>query len=507
MAGTAAESRLGITQHTPDVICASCPIHPHLAQPLRKSRPRMATRIATSFRELSRAVRMCTPTLVSARLIRTHGLMPERPAFRPIKKLLVANRSEIAIRVFRTATELGMRTVAIYTHEDRYALHRFKADEAYEVGQPGEPLRAYLDIDGIVAIAKQYGVDAIHPGYGFLSENPRFAEACDRNGHHIRRPLTEAARTARRQDRCPRRSPGRQGSRSSKAATASAPLKPLRRPLRSSAIRSSSRRRTAAADAACGSSARPRNSRPRSRRRSSESQNAFGSPDVFVEKFIEHARHIEVQLLGDWHGNLVHLWERDCSVQRRHQKVVEIAPAPNLDPKVRQGLCDAAIAIGRAGRLRERRHGRVSRRCRRGQLLLHRGESAHSGRAHRHRGSHRHRHRQLADCSSRRDARSTIPRLVSAISRTSRPPASRCSAASRRKTRRTTFCPTTAASPTIARRAAWASVSMRGSAFSGAVVNPFYDSLLVKVTARGRRFLDAVHEDDPHACRSSASAA
>src|SRR5690606_24549502 len=104
--------------------------------------------------------------------------MPDRPKFRPIKKLLVANRSEIAIRVFRTATELGLRTVAIYTHEDRYALHRFKADEAYEIGKAGEPLKAYLDIDGIVALAKQYDVDAIHPGYGLLSQNPDFAAAC-----------------------------------------------------------------------------------------------------------------------------------------------------------------------------------------------------------------------------------------------------------------------------------------------------------------------------------------
>src|ERR1700694_1989202 len=101
-----------------------------------------------------------------------------QPAVRPIRKLLVANRSEIAIRVFRTAHELGIRTVALYTHEDRYALHRFKADEAYSIGKPGEPLRAYLDIAGVVALAQRHGIDAIHPGYGFLSENPDFARAC-----------------------------------------------------------------------------------------------------------------------------------------------------------------------------------------------------------------------------------------------------------------------------------------------------------------------------------------
>src|SRR5215813_13480329 len=116
--------------------------------------------------------------------------MPE-PTPRPIRKLLVANRSEIAIRVFRTAHELGIRTVAIYSHEDRFALHRFKADEAYRVGKPGEPIRAYLDIPGIVALAKQHGVDAVHPGYGFLSENPAFAKACREAGLNFIGPRTE----------------------------------------------------------------------------------------------------------------------------------------------------------------------------------------------------------------------------------------------------------------------------------------------------------------------------
>ena len=121
-----------------------------------------------------------------------------------IRKLLVANRSEIAIRVFRTAHELGIRTVAIYSHEDRYALHRFKADEAYQVGQPGEPIRAYLDIDGIVDVARQYGVDAIHPGYGFLSENPGAGPGLRRGGHHLLRPAAGDSGTAGRQDRGPR---------------------------------------------------------------------------------------------------------------------------------------------------------------------------------------------------------------------------------------------------------------------------------------------------------------
>src|SRR5215831_10434593 len=117
--------------------------------------------------------------------------MPEEPTPRPIRKLLVANRSEIAIRVFRTAHELGIRTVAIYSHEDRFALHRFKADEAYRVGQQGEPIRSYLDIDGIVALCKQHDIDAVHPGYGFLSENPGFARACRDAGIIFVGPRTE----------------------------------------------------------------------------------------------------------------------------------------------------------------------------------------------------------------------------------------------------------------------------------------------------------------------------
>ncbi|MCX7391709.1 MAG: pyruvate carboxylase [Planctomycetota bacterium] len=269
---------------------------------------------------------------------------------RPIKKLLVANRSEIAIRVFRSAHELGIRTVAIYAHEDRFALHRFKADESYLIGRSGEPIRSYLDIAGIVSLAMAHGVDAIHPGYGFLSENPEFAAACKEAGITFVGPRVELLETLG--DKTTARELARKAgvpilAGSSKPVTSVADAakiaKELGWPVMLKAAHGGGGRGMRIVrgedELAVALEAAQR-----------ESQTAFGSASVFVEKFIQRARHIEVQLLGDTHGGLVHLFERDCSVQRRHQKVVEVAPAPNLDPKMRTAICDAAIAIGRAAR-------------------------------------------------------------------------------------------------------------------------------------------------------------
>jgi pyruvate carboxylase len=265
-----------------------------------------------------------------------------------IRKLLVANRSEIAIRVFRTAHELGIRTVAIYSHEDRFALHRFKADEAYLIGKQGEPIRAYLDIDGIIAICKANGVDAIHPGYGFLSENPKLRAACDANGIIFVGPQEDSLnklgdKTSAREIADIAQVPILAGT--NKALQTLDEAKQVAASLGYPII-------LKAAHGGGGRGMRVVNAEselgPQLESAQREAFAAFGSGDVFIEKFITRARHIEVQIMGDSHGNLVHLWERDCSVQRRHQKVVEIAPAPNLDPKVRQGLCDAAIKIGRA---------------------------------------------------------------------------------------------------------------------------------------------------------------
>ncbi len=265
----------------------------------------------------------------------------------PIRRLLAANRSEIAIRIFRSAHELGVRTVAIYSHEDRYALHRFKADEAYEVGNTGEPIRAYLDIDAIIKLAKEREIDAIHPGYGFLSENPDFAQACVDAGITFVGPQPETLRQL-----------GDKLSARKIAEQAQVPvLGGSRRAIRDVARGLKLAEKTGfpiilkAAHGGGGRGMRVVRSADefatafeQARR---ESLTAFGSPDIFVEKFVERARHIEVQLLGDRHGGLVHLYERDCSVQRRHQKVVEIAPAPSISGELRQALCDAALKIGR----------------------------------------------------------------------------------------------------------------------------------------------------------------
>ncbi len=278
--------------------------------------------------------------------------MPDSTAaLRPIRKLMVANRSEIAIRVFRSTHELGIRTVAIYAHEDRFALHRFKADEAYRVGNAGEPLRSYLDIDGIVALAKEREVDAIHPGYGFLSENPKFAQACQDAGIIFVGPRVEvleqlgdklAARRLARLAKVPILSGGDEPVK--KKADAHKLAKKLGYPVIIKASMGGGGRgmRVAHADEQLDDAIDAAQR---------EAGTAFGVADVFVEKFIPRARHIEVQLLGDRHGNLVHLFERDCSLQRRHQKVVELAPAPNLDDSIRRDLWDAALAVGRAVRL------------------------------------------------------------------------------------------------------------------------------------------------------------
>ncbi|MDH3353901.1 MAG: pyruvate carboxylase, partial [Chromatiales bacterium] len=265
---------------------------------------------------------------------------------KPIKKLLIANRSEIAIRIFRTAKELDIDTVAIYTHEDRYALHRFKADEAYQIGPEGEPIKSYLDIDGIIAIALDHEVDAIHSGYGFLAENPAFAKACADNNIIFIGPSVDALeqlgdKTSAREIAAKAGIPVSSGS-SRAIETPEAGLE-LSTTLGYPVILKASH----------GGGGRGMRIVRRAEdfistfeEAQSESLSAFGSPDIFVEKFVEHARHIEVQIMGDQHDNLVHLYERDCSVQRRYQKVVEIAPAPQLDSKLQHTIHKAALAIG-----------------------------------------------------------------------------------------------------------------------------------------------------------------
>jgi pyruvate carboxylase len=275
----------------------------------------------------------------------------QSPSFaraRPIHRLLVANRSEIAIRVFRAATELGIRTVAVYAEEDKLSLHRFKADEAYQIGKGKGPLEAYLTIPEVIRVAKEAKVDAIHPGYGFLSESPEFAEACAEAGIIFIGPKPQTMRTL-----------GNKVAARNLAISVGVPVMPATEPLTDdpAAIKAEASRirypvMLKASWGGGGRGMRPIEGEEKlidavmTAKR--EAKAAFGKDEVYLEKLVRRARHIEVQLLGDSHGNLVHLYERDCTIQRRHQKVIERAPALNIPESTRKGLCDAAIAIGKA---------------------------------------------------------------------------------------------------------------------------------------------------------------
>lgn len=264
-----------------------------------------------------------------------------------IKKLLIANRGEIAIRVLRAAAELHIKTVSIYTHEDRFSPHRYKADEAYQIGQDDDPLKPYLDIDEIIGIAKKHEVDAIHPGYGFLSENVEFAKRCAEAGIIFVGPTPEVM--------------DRLGNKiSAKIAAVEAGL-----PIIESSIGELDSVEDALREAvrigfpvmlkavAGGGGRGMRVIRAESELRQAfndarnEAEKAFGDATVFLEKFVDSPKHIEVQILADTHGNIVHLYERDCSVQRRFQKVVEVAPSVNLAEKTRQTLLDYGLQIAR----------------------------------------------------------------------------------------------------------------------------------------------------------------
>ena len=407
------------------------------------------------------------------------------------KKLLVANRSEIAIRVFRSASELGIRTVAIYSHEDRYALHRFKADEAYRIGKTGEPIRSYLDIPSIIALAKEIEADAIHPGYGFLSERPEFAKACAEAGIKFVGPSVAvleslgdktAARTIAIKAGVPVLGGTDESIESLEDARAMATE--IGFPVMIKAAKGGGGRgmravKTVAEFDQAFESAR------------NEARTAFGCADVFIEKFISRAKHIEVQLLGDEHGNLVHLFERDCSVQRRHQKVVELAPAPNLSQKLRDGILEAAVKIGKA----------VNYSCAGTVEFLVDVDASKF---------------YFIEVNPRIQVEHTVTEEITNIDIVK----SQILVAQGMELahddiglgdqknvqingfavqcRVTTEDPANNFMPDYGRVTHYRSAGGMGirldagSAFSGAVVNPFYDSLLTKVTTRGRRFVDAV---------------
>jgi pyruvate carboxylase len=265
-----------------------------------------------------------------------------------MQKILAANRSEIAIRILRAADELGLRTVAIYSQEDRLSLHRFKADEAYLIGAGKGPVEAYLDIDGIVALALEKNVDAIHPGYGFLSENPAFARACHKAGITFVGPTPElltifgdktAAKKLARENGVPT-VPGSEEALVDPAAIRAA-AKEIGYPLIIKASFGGGGRGMRIVQ-------KSDELIPKLEEAQREAGGAFGRSEVFIERYIRRAKHIEVQVLADHFGNIVHLWERDCSVQRRHQKVVEVAPSINLPRSLRERICHAGVQLCRA---------------------------------------------------------------------------------------------------------------------------------------------------------------
>src|SRR5690606_13830038 len=263
------------------------------------------------------------------------------------KKILVANRGEIAIRAFRAAFELGAKTVAVYPFEDRNSLHRLKADEAYQIGEIGHPVRAYLDIDEIIRVAKLSGADAIYPGYGFLSENPELARAAAANGITFIGPTSDVLEMA-----------GNKVTSKEHAIQAGIPV------LASTAATDNVEELLAQADsigfplfakAVAGGGGRgmrrvdsPDQLREALTAAIREATSAFGDGRMFLEQAVLRPRHIEVQILADGSGNTIHLFERDCSVQRRHQKVVEIAPAPNLSDEQRSALTADAVKFAQS---------------------------------------------------------------------------------------------------------------------------------------------------------------
>ncbi len=265
-----------------------------------------------------------------------------------ISSLLIANRGEIAIRIMRAASELGIRTVAVYTFEDRYSLHRYKADEAYQIGKDNEPLKPYLDIEGLISLCKSKKIDAIHPGYGFLSENVGLATRCREEGIVFVGPSPEAMNAL-----------GDKVKAKEAALKANVPMiqdsdgdVSVYENALSEARRITFPVMVKAAAGGGGRGMRVVRSEEELEKAHSEAKNeaknAFGDDTLFIEKFIDDPKHIEVQLLGDQHGNLVHLYERDCSVQRRFQKVVEVAPSFGLKEETKQKLYAYALSIGKA---------------------------------------------------------------------------------------------------------------------------------------------------------------
>ncbi|HEY6898702.1 MAG TPA: pyruvate carboxylase [Rhodocyclaceae bacterium] len=412
-----------------------------------------------------------------------------------IRSILVANRSEIAIRVMRAASELGIRTVGIYANEDRFALHRFKADESYLVGEGKKPIQAYLDIADIIRVAKLAKVDAIHPGYGFLSENPDFAEACARAGIAFIGPKPEVMREL-----------GNKVAARALAERVGVPVVPATGALPDDIDEC---RKQAAAigyplmlKASWGGGGRgmraindEQDLAPAIEVARREAAAAFGNDEVYLEKMVVRARHVEVQVMGDSHGNLVHLFERDCSVQRRNQKVVERAPAPYLSAEQREALCQSALKLARG--VGYTHAGTV-------EFLM----DADSGNFY------------FIEVNPRIQVEHTVTEEVTGIdvvkaqiriTEGARIGDEKCFVPQQAdirlnghalQCRVTTEDPEKGFTPDYGKLSAYRSAAgfgLRldgGTAYTGAVITPFYDSLLVKVTAWGHDPEEAIHRMD-----------
>jgi pyruvate carboxylase len=402
-----------------------------------------------------------------------------------VRKVLVANRGEIAVRAFRAINELGYVSVAVFPYEDRYSLHRQKADESYEIGERGHPLRAYLDIPGLIQVARRCDADAIYPGYGFLSENPALARACAEAGLTFVGPPAEVLALA-----------GNKVRAKEVAAAAGIPV------LRSAGPRDDISELVRAAQeigfplfvkAAAGGGGRGlrRVERPEDLEAAvgsavREAATAFGDPTVFLEEAVTSARHVEVQVLADSQGEIVHLYERDCSVQRRHQKVVEIAPAPNLPRHLREKLWADAVTFAAA--LGYRNAGTVE------FLVGPDGRYVFIEMNPRIQVEHTVTEEvtdiDLVQAQLQVAAGATLGDLnISQRTIEIRGAALQC--------RITTEDPARDFRPDTGRITAYRSpggygVRLDGSAYLGADVSPHFDSLLVKLTCRGRTFAEAV---------------
>ena len=412
-----------------------------------------------------------------------------------MKKLLALNRGEIAIRILRAANELSLRTVAVYSQEDRLSLHRFKADEAYLIGEGMGPVQAYLDVEGIVSLAKEKGVDAIHPGYGFLAENPALPRACEKYGITFVGPnagLLELLgdKTAARQLAQKADIPVVPGTEQAVTDPALIPGigAKIGFPLIVKAAFGGGGRGMRVVERAEDLQAKVDEARQ-------EAGAAFGNDAVFLERYIKRARHVEVQILGDKHGNILHLYERDCSVQRRHQKVVEVAPAIGLDPRIRRELCDAAVALAKAAQYYNA--GTV-------EFLV----DVEAGAWY------------FIEVNPRVQVEHTVTEMVTGVDivqcqimiaqgkklhgpEMSLPqqgdvPMHGCALQCRVTTEdpANNFVPDYGKIHTYRSPAGFGIRLDGASAYGGAVITPYYDSLLVKMTAWGREFPDACHRMD-----------